>query len=142
MRNNQTLLLVLLLGAPLAAPGAARAQVDVRVQIPVPTIRFEVRPHLVTVSEGVEVVPDYPEEVFYRDGYYWHRTGARWYRAPDHRGGWVLVDRRVVPVMLVGLPPGKYKHFKYKAYKEARNDRGHPGRGNGNGNGRGHGRKK
>src|SRR5215207_4854386 len=69
MRKNETILsLVLLLGAPMAVPTPARAQVDVRIQIPLPTIRFEVQPRLVAVSEGVQVVPDYPEEVFYQDG--------------------------------------------------------------------------
>jgi hypothetical protein len=111
--SKQTIGLTLTLALLLGAPAVTHAQVYV--QVAVPTIRFEVRPTLVTVSEGVEVVPDYPEEVFYRDGWYWHRSGARWYRMRDHRGTWVLVERRHVPAVLIGVPPGKYKHHKVKA---------------------------
>lgn len=119
------LLLALALGpvAGFALPKVASAQVDVRVRLPLPTIRFEVPPPLVVVNEGVEVVPDCPEEVFHRDGWYWHRTEGRWYRTRDHRGGWVFVESRQVPVVLVDIPRGKYKHHKHKGE--------HPGRGHG-----------
>ena len=132
----------LALAVLLGAPAVSHAQVDVRVQVPLPSIRFEVRPALVTVSEGVEVVPDYPEQVFYRDGWYWHHNGGRWYRMRDHRGGWVLVERRQVPVMLVGIPPGKYKHHKVKVVKADKAAKGHPGKGHGHGRGHGHGHGK
>ena len=122
------LALALLLGTPTIA----QAQIDVRVHIPLPTLRFEVAPPLVVVSEGLQVVPDHPEEVFYVDSWYWHRTGGRWYRARDHRGDWVLVERRRVPVMLVGIPAGTYKHHKHGGPGRA-----HPGKGHGNGHGRG-----
>lgn len=128
MSNKAMWLAVALL---LGAPAATHAQVNVQVQVALPTIRFETRPALVTVSEGVEVVPDYPEEVFFRDGWYWHRSGGRWYRMRDHRGGWVLVERRSVPVVLVGIPPGKYKHHKYKVVKADKVEK--PGKGHGRG---------
>jgi hypothetical protein len=90
----------------------AFAQVRVSVEVPLPTIRFEVPPPVVVVSPGVRVVEDYDYEVFVVNGWYWHCDGHRWYRARDHRGGWTVVDRRYVPVSIVKLPPGKYKHFK------------------------------
>jgi hypothetical protein len=130
MTNKAMWLAVALL---LGAPGVTHAQVDVRVQVALPTIRFETRPALVTVSEGVEVVPDYPEQVFYRDGWYWHSSGTRWYRMRDHRGGWVLVERRSVPVVLLGIPPGKYKHHKMKAAKADKVVKGPPGKAHGRG---------
>jgi len=90
------------------------AHAQVRVEIAVPTIRFEVAPPLVVVSPGVQVVPEYEEEVFFVDGWYWYRSGPYWYRTRDHRGGWVVVERRYVPATLVKIPPGHYKHYKAK----------------------------
>jgi hypothetical protein len=104
-------------------PAAATAQVDVRVQIPLPTIRFEVPPPLVVVQEGVQVVPDQDDEVFVADGWYWYRGHDHWYRCRDHRGRWVVVERRYVPAALVKIPPGKYKRHKpHKHYRRHRHD--------------------
>ncbi len=111
--NSKTILLVGVLGL---LPAAAHAQVDLQVRVGVPSIRFEVPPPLVVVSEGVQVVPDYDQEVFVVDGWYWYRSRDVWYRTRDHRGGWVLVQRESVPVVLTRFRPGKYRHH-------------HPGRG-------------
>jgi len=100
------------LGVGVIPGRPARAQV--RLEIAVPTIRFEVAPPLVVVSPGVQVVPEYEEEVFFVDGWYWYRSGPYWYRTRDHRGGWVVVERRYVPATLVKIPPGHYKHYKAK----------------------------
>ena len=88
-------------------------QVQVRVAVPMPVVRFEVAPQRVEVQPGVQVVEDYDEEVFFVDGRYWMRApDGRWCRANDHRGGWVYVEPRAVPVRLVRLPPGHYKHYR------------------------------
>jgi hypothetical protein len=94
------------------SPTLASAQLEVRARLTLPSIRFEVAPPLVEVSEGVQVVPEYEEEVFYTDGWYWCRNGGGWYRTRNYRGGWVLAEPRYVPVALVRIPPGKYKHHK------------------------------
>jgi hypothetical protein len=88
------------------------AQVNVQVQIAVPTIRFQTAPVLVEVSPGVQVVEDYDQEVFFVDDWYWYRSGPTWYRTRDHRGGWVVVHDRSVPPTLVRIPPGRYKHYR------------------------------
>ena len=98
------------------APSMALAQVDLRVHIPLPTIRFEAPPPLVVVTEGVQVVPDRDDEVFYTDGWYWYRVEDRWYRTRNHRGGWILVERRYVPATLVGFPPGRYRRHPGKGH--------------------------
>ena len=103
---------IVVLGMGVIPARTARAQVNV--EIAVPTIRFEVAPPLVVVSPGIQVVPEYEEEVFFVDGWYWYRSGPYWYRTRDHRGGWVLVERRYVPATLVKIPPGHYKHYKAK----------------------------
>jgi hypothetical protein len=116
----------------LASP--ALAQVQLSVQIPVPTVRFEAPPPLVVVEPGVQVVEDYGEEVFFVDGWYWLRADGRWYRSRHHRGGWVFVEPRYVPSRIVQVPPGRYKHWK-RAMKEekamAKEERG-----------KGHGKEK
>jgi hypothetical protein len=106
------LILSLAFGLSLV-PGLAQAQVAVDVRI-----RFAAPPPLVVVSPGVQVVPDYEEEVFFVNGWYWTRRDAAWYRTRDHRGGWVVVAPRVVPASLVRLPPGQYKHWR-KAEEKA-----------------------
>ena len=84
---------------------------QVQVRVNVPTVRFEVAPPMVQVQPGVMVVQDHDEEVFLVNGRYWMRgADGRWYRASDYHGGWVVVEPRVVPVTIVRLPPGRYKH--------------------------------
>lgn len=91
---------------------------QVQVRVTVPTVRFEVAPPVVEVQPGVMVVRDYDEEVFLVDGRYWmHTRDGRWYRASDYRGGWVVVEPRVVPAPIVRLPPGRYKHHRGKPEK-------------------------
>ena len=101
-------------GVLVATPALAQVRVGVDVQIPLPTIVFEVPPPLVVVSPGVRVVEDYDDEVFFVDGWYWCRRDAHWFRTRNHRGGWVVVERRYVPATLVKVPPGHYKRYKVK----------------------------
>ena len=91
---------------------------QVQVRVTVPTVRFEVAPPVVEVQPGVMVVRDYGEEVFLVEGRYWmHTRDGRWYRANDYRGGWVVVEPRVVPAPIVRIPPGRYKHHRGKPEK-------------------------
>jgi hypothetical protein len=112
--------LLALLAALASAPASAQV---IQVQLPLPTIRFEAPPPLVVVTPGVQVVPDYDEEVFFADGWYWYTRDSRWYRARDHRGGWVFVEPRVVPRSVVVLPRGKYKRWKAAMKEERREER-------------------
>lgn len=111
MRNT----LVSLSLAAFLVPALARAQasVDIRIGFPAP-------PPLVVVSPGVQVVPDYQEEVFFVDGWYWARRDAVWYRTRDYRGGWVVVGPRYVPAALVRIPPGHYRHWNKEREKAER----------------------
>jgi hypothetical protein len=95
-----------------------RVQVQLDVNVQLPSISFEVAPAMVEIGPGVMVVHDRDDEVFYTGGWYWVRgRDGRWYRARDHRGGWVYVEPRVVPVALVRVPPGRYKRHKDKPEK-------------------------
>jgi hypothetical protein len=103
---------IALLPLSVVFPRTSAAQVNLQVQIGVPTIRFETAPVLVEVSPGVQVVPDYDQEVFFVRGWYWHRSGPNWYRTRDHRGGWVVAHEREVPRGLLRIPPGRYRHYR------------------------------
>src|SRR5919201_579299 len=104
------------LGLLVASPVLAQVRVGVDVQIPLPTIRFEVPPPLVVVSPGVRVVEDYDDEVFFVDGWYWCRRDEHWFRTRDYHGGWVVPAGGPVFVPAPGPGPvkGKYKHKKFK----------------------------
>lgn len=112
--------LVAIIGFVLcASAGTARAQYA-QVQV-----SFATPPPLVVVEPGIQVVPDFEEEVFFVDGWYWHRgPRAVWYRTRDYRGGWVACEPHVVPARLVRLPPGHYKRWKVEKF----HGRGHGGR--------------
>lgn len=132
--TTRTALLVLSL---VAAP--ALAQVQIQVQVPLPTITFSAPPPLVVVQPGVQVVEDLDEEVYFADGYYWVRRGGSWYRTASYRGGWTVVEPRVVPAPVVRLPPGQYRKWK-KHHGDGHGHDKHPGKHQGKhqGKGRGH----
>src|SRR5262249_16582359 len=75
-------------------------------------VTFATPPPLVVVEPGIQVVPDYDEEVFFVDGWYWQRAGRGWYRTHCHPGGVAVVEPQYVPPRLVRIPPGQYKHWK------------------------------
>lgn len=102
----------LLLALAVVVAGPAAAQVDIRINVPLPTIVFEAPPPLVVVQPGVQVVEDSDDEVFFVDGYYWCRRDGRWFRTRTHTGGWVVVEDRVVPRTIVVFPPGQYRKWK------------------------------
>jgi hypothetical protein len=89
-------------------PVSGQAQIGAQVSI---DLGFPEPPPLVVVSPGVQVVPEYEEEVFYTNNWYWVRRGDAWYRTRDHRGGWVPVRPNYVPVFLNRAPPGRYNHY-------------------------------
>src|SRR5438309_1576642 len=98
------------------------SQVSVQVNVPVPTLRFEAAPALVEVEPGVQVVPEHEEEVFFHDGWYWHRREGHWWRSHDHQGHWEHVEMRVVPPALVRIPVGRYRHWKREERREVREE--------------------
>ncbi|MFO0585063.1 MAG: hypothetical protein U0229_22530 [Anaeromyxobacter sp.] len=147
---TRTLLAAAALAGAAALPMPARAQVGVSI-----TLGLPVSPGFVVVSPGVQVLPDYDEEVFLVGGVYWLRRGPSWYRAPGPRAAFVYVPPPRVPARLVRLPPpGHYRRWRpepvraergewREGRREDREERG-PGRGHAYGHekrrGRGHDR--
>ncbi|MGC4001444.1 MAG: hypothetical protein QM767_29885 [Anaeromyxobacter sp.] len=127
-------LLALAVLSPTLALGQATISAGFQINLPA------VLPQLVVIQPGVQVVPQVQEEVFYVDNHYWCRRGDAWYRSPDHRHGWVVVERRVVPARLVELPEGHYRNWMPPGQAKKAYKRGHGGGGHGHGHGNGHGK--
>lgn len=103
----------------LLSVGSAHAQVQVQVNFPLPVVRFEAPPPVVMIEPGIQVVQDYDEEVFLVDGAYWVRRDDRWYRSPNHRGGWVLAPP---PPRIVTYAPGRYRKFHKAERREEKHE--------------------
>jgi hypothetical protein len=89
------------------------------------TVVAEAEPSLVLV-DGVWVVEDYDEPVFYDEGYYWRFYGGVWYRSNVHTGNWIRID--VVPNRVRAIDrPTRFVRFHAAANMQKR--RGPP-RGN------------
>jgi hypothetical protein len=108
---------LLLLVGLLSLPAIAEAQATIQLSIGLPVVL----PALVVVQPGVQVVPDVDHEVFFVDGWYYTRHEGGWYRAHDHRGGWVMVPPRAVPARIVSIPAGRYR--RYHPAEERREER-------------------
>jgi hypothetical protein len=122
MRN---LLIAAAVAFSLLLPRPALAQVSVSIHFDLPVVL----PTLVVIEPGIQVVPDVNEEVFFVDGFYWVRRDTRWYRSPDHRKGWVVVEGRGVPGRLVKYPQGHYRQWNQqkerRGKEEGKHDQGH-----------------
>jgi hypothetical protein len=108
--------------APAPAPPAPV------VHVTPPAIRFEAPPPLVAVQPGIQVVPDYDEEVFFAGGWYWMPgPDGVWFRTRTWRGGWEVAPRHVVPVALVRIPRGHYRRWhaaeKWREKQERREEK-------------------
>lgn len=75
------------------------------------TVVVPARPTMVWVSPGVWVVEDYPEPVYFADGYYWYPSLGIWYRSRrwDHEFHRFPPDR--VPKRIRTLHHEDYRHF-------------------------------
>ncbi|MBF5041859.1 hypothetical protein FGE12_05610 [Aggregicoccus sp. 17bor-14] len=114
--------------AAVVVLGSSAALAQVSVDVRLPSIHFAVRPPVVTVEPGVQVVEDCDDEVYYVNEYYYVRQGPNWYRTRDHRGHWVRVEERYVPVTVVRAPPGKYRRYHHRDEREVRVIREEPRR--------------
>jgi hypothetical protein len=108
---------VVLFGALALAPPAL-ADIDVHVDIggapPPPAIVFHARPHQVFDRGSSVYVVDDPgvgdNDCFRYGGYYWVFRDGYWYRSANWRGGFVVVQPRVVPTAIYRVQPTRWKH--------------------------------
>lgn len=98
-------------GLLLALPQTASAQISIGLGASI-DIAFPEPPPLVVVRPGVQIVPEYEEEVYFVGGYYWVLRDDSWYRSSTWRGGhWRPVRYRYVPASLARIPPGRYRYY-------------------------------
>lgn len=68
-------------------------------------------PDMVMLDNGVWVVANYDDPVFYGGDYYWRYDGGYWYRS-SYLGGWNRVSVGVVPPRIRGIDrPRRYRRY-------------------------------
>lgn len=84
------------------------------------------QPSMVLINDGVYVVEDHNEPVFYSDGGYWRYYGGVWYSSSSYSGGWVRV--RTVPGRVRGIHnPQTYVRYRASGSVERQKVRDHRG---------------
>ncbi len=136
----------------IATPAMSRTNVDVQINVgvPSPVLAFTEEPRVVVVPRThVLYVEDYPDYDVYCLGRWWYvyREG-RWFRGASYRGPWTYIEVRRVPREVVYVPQGYWHERRYIAAEhvppgQLKKDGGRKWmekHGNGRGHGRGHGR--
>jgi hypothetical protein len=102
-----TVLLALLLAFPMIT----MAQVNVRLDIAMPSpIAFAGPPVLVVIpGTYIYVVPDVSEDLYFYNGWWWRFWNGRWYRSRYYDSGWIYYDR--VPVFYQRVPTGWRNYY-------------------------------
>ena len=72
-------------------------------------------PDLVAINNGVYVIADYDEPIFYANGWYWWNVDGYWYRSSYYTGGWRYVASAPRAVVSVGNPY-YYRHYRPSHY--------------------------
>lgn len=67
------------------------------------------------LGNGVYVIADYEEPIFYSNGFYWYNANGYWYRSRNYTSGWVYVDRPAYSVSLIRNPYA-YRHYRPSNY--------------------------
>ena len=113
------ILIVSLIALLAVAPGVARADVQVRVDI---GFRLPEPPRLIVVPQVPAVryvqAPTTPGNLFVYNGQYWVFASGGWYVSGGHNGPWVVVAPQfvprpvlLVPVQYYHVPPGHWKKW-------------------------------
>jgi len=86
---------ILIMAFIAAFPLTTMAQVNVRVDIDMPApIVFAAPPELVVIpGTYVYVVPDFAEDLYFYNGWWWRFWNGRWYRSRYYDAGWIYYDR-------------------------------------------------
>ena len=101
---RKLLIRTMLLASVLLFPVPTTAEVNIGINIPLPPlIVFASPPEVVVIPETyVYVVPDYDEDIFFYDGWWWRPWEGRWYRSRNYGSGWVYYQR--VPSFYTRVP--------------------------------------
>lgn len=106
-------------------PGSARAEFNFNINIGAPGVVVAEPAEVALIPGfGVYFIPGGHADLFFYGGFWWSPRGDRWYRASDHDGPWVRVERRRVPRQVVRVPRDyrvryrKAKHVPYGQWKK------------------------
>jgi hypothetical protein len=72
-------------------------------------------PDMAYLGNGVYVIANYDEPIFYSDGFYWYNANGYWYRSRNYTSGWVSVSRPTYSVSLIRNPYA-YRHYRPHNY--------------------------
>jgi hypothetical protein len=101
---KKMLVRTMLLAFVLAFPVPTMAGVNVSISLP-PLIVFASPPEMIVIPETyVYVVPDYQEDIYFYNGWWWRPWEGRWYRSRNYNSGWVYYQR--VPSFYRNVPSG------------------------------------
>ena len=90
-----------------AHPRPAAAEVNVSVNIGVPSIVVPAPPVMVPVPRTtVYFAPDVDADLYFSAGFWWTPKEGRWFRAKSYNGPWAFVEPRYVPGDVVRIPKG------------------------------------
>jgi hypothetical protein len=117
-------LLLLLLAAAFVP--AARAGVDVNINIGLPAVKVDDDPVMVFIpGTYIYFIAGHDADIFFYQGYWWRHHNGRWYRAGQHRGPWAFYKTGRVPPGLLRLPkdwrklPPGHPSFKSSVMKQS-----------------------
>ncbi len=102
----------------LSFPVSSLADVDIRINIPLPPpIIFPAPPQVIVIPETyVYAVPDIDVDVFFFEGWWWRPWQGRWYRSRNHDRGWMYYEYGA-PAFYSTVPPGWRKSYKDRRWK-------------------------
>jgi hypothetical protein len=97
-----TMLLALIVILPVQ--GAAEVNLSVGISLPVPIV-FVAPPEVVVIpGTYVYAAPDYEQDLYFYNGWWWRPWEGRWYRSRHYDSGWT--HYRSVPAFFGRVPSG------------------------------------
>lgn len=101
----------MLIAFVLLSPARGNAEVNVNINIPLPSLVISAPPAMIVIpGTYVYYPPDVEVDIFFYHGYWYRPHGGAWYIANGYNGPWRGIDQRRVPRALIDLPPG-HRHI-------------------------------
>jgi hypothetical protein len=89
-----SLMLLTMVMAFFIIPNLTQAQVEIRIGIPLPPpIVISAPPVMVVLPDtDIYVAPDYPQDIYFYDGWWWRPWRGHWYRSLNYNSGWAYYN--------------------------------------------------
>ncbi len=97
-------------------PIPTMAQVDIRINIPLPPpLLFPAPPEVIVIpGTYVYAIPDIDDEIFFWDGWWWRLWEGRWYRSRYYDRGWVYY--RYIPYFYYDIDFAWRKYYRDRVW--------------------------